>query len=155
MSAEGKTRIDRCLESGLSILVGSVDPHGVPSCCRAIAIASPDGLETLTTYVPLATSQAIIANVAATHRLAVVATQPLDNSSTQLKGTTTNVRLARDDEAALVSARLEAFAQVLDIIGVPKRIVRSMTHWPAFAIDMRVEEIYEQTPGPRAGSRLR
>jgi hypothetical protein len=29
-----------------------------------------------------------------------------------------------------------------------------VTCWPAFAIDLLVEEIYDQTPGPRAGMPL-
>ena len=28
------------LEPGLSVLLGSVDPQGTPSCCRGIAIAA-------------------------------------------------------------------------------------------------------------------
>jgi hypothetical protein len=49
---------------------------------------------------------------------------------------------------------LEALADVLDSIGVPRRLTRSVAHWPAFAIRIRVEQIFEQTPGPNAGSPL-
>jgi hypothetical protein len=149
------TRLKRCLEPGLSILVGSVDSRGVPSCSRAIALASQDDLETVTTYVPLATSQETIANVASTRRLAVAATHIVDHCSTQLKGTVTSVRLAREDESPFVLAQLDRFADLLSTLGLPKRIMRGVAHWPAFAIEMRVEEVYDQTPGPRAGSRLR
>jgi len=44
---------------------------------------------------------------------------------------------------------------VLERIGVPRRLVRNVTRWPAFAIEMRVEHVFEQTPGPNAGSRIR
>jgi hypothetical protein len=73
----------------------------------------------------------------------------------QLKGTTTAVRLAGDDEHELVRTRLERFADVLHAIGVPRRVIRSINYWPAFAIDMKVEEVFEQTPGPKAGTPLR
>jgi hypothetical protein len=148
-------RIKRCLDPGLSILVGTVDPHNVPSCCRAIAIASTDNLQTLTVYVPIATSQEAIRNIALTGRIAVVASYPIDNCSTQMKGTVTEARLAREDEAERVRRGVDAFADVLDRIGVPRRRTRSMAHWPAFAVTMRVEEIFEQTPGPQAGTRIR
>jgi hypothetical protein len=139
----------------LSILVGTVDAHGMPSCCRAIAIASVDELKTVTVYLPVATSHETIQNVATTGRLAIAATHPIDHCATQLKGTTTEARLAREDEASFVRGRLEAFADVLDTIGVPRRLTRSVAHWPAFAVSMRVEQVFEQTPGPKAGSRLR
>ena len=148
-------RSRRCLEPGLSILVGTVDPQCVPACCRAIAIASDDDLQTLTVYVPVATSQDTIRNIALTGRIAVAASNPVDNCSTQVKGTTTEARLAREDEKDRVRGGLDALADVLDRIGVPRRRTSGISHWPAFAITMRVEQIFDQTPGPQAGSRIR
>ena len=147
--------LERCLTPGLSILVGTVDPHGSPASCRGIAIASDDNLQTLTVYVPVATGQETIRNVALTRRIAVAASNPADNCSTQLKGTTIDARIARDEEASCVRRALDAFSDSLDRVGVPRRLTRSVAHWPAFAITLRVEEIFEQTPGPQAGCRLR
>jgi hypothetical protein len=150
-----RTRLNRCLEPGLSILVGTADPAGAPSCCRAIGIDSRDEFDTVTVYLPVATSHQIIHNLATTGRLAVTATHPRDNFATQFKGTTMEARLARDDEAPFVRARLDAFADILERIGVPRRLTRSVAHWPAFAVTMRVEHVFDQTPGPNAGSRVR
>jgi hypothetical protein len=127
----------------------------VPSCCRGLAVASADNLAHATVFVPMATSRDIIANVATTRRIAVVASHPIDHCSTQLKGTATTARLATDAELPIVRANLDAFKQTLDGIGLPHRVTERLAHWPAFAIDVRVDEIYEQTPGPRAGTRLR
>src|SRR5438045_4044787 len=102
-----QSRTQQCLQSGLSILVGTVDPQGMPSCCRGIAIASQDGLETVTVYVPVATSQDTIRNVALTGRLAVVASHPISHCSTQIKGRTTEARLAREEEATIVRQGLD------------------------------------------------
>ena len=150
-----RARLNRCLEPGTSILVGTAGPAGIPSCCRGIAIESRDEFETVTVYLPVATSHETIHNLATTKRLAVVATHPRDNFATQFKGTTAEARLAREDEEAFVRARLDAFADVLDRIGVPRRLTRTMAHWPAFAVTMRVEQVFDQTPGPNAGSRVR
>ena len=148
-------RLQRCLEPGMSIHVGTVDAGGAPSACRAIALSSENDLATITAYVPVATSQTTIANVATTHRMAIAANNPVDHWAIQLKGTTIGARLARNDEAELIETRLEQFADVLERIGVPRRLVRNVTRWPAFAIEMRVEHVFEQTPGPNAGSRIR
>jgi hypothetical protein len=148
-------RQDHCLQPGRSILIGTVDPNGNPSCCRGIAVRSLDGLETLTVYVPVATSQETIRNVALTGRIAVATSNPADNRSTQVKGATTETRLAREDEREHVRHSFDAYAAVLDRIGVPRRLTHSVAQWPAFAITLRVEEMYEQTPGPQAGTRLR
>jgi len=146
--------IHRCLEPGLAVLVGTVDAHGVPSTCRGIALASDTNLETVTVYVPVATSQDVIRNVALTKRIAVGACHPVSHRATQLKGMAIDARLAREDEAAYLRERLEAFADVLDSIGVPRRLTRSVAHWPAFAVTMKVDQVFDQTPGPNAGTRL-
>jgi hypothetical protein len=118
-------------------------------------LQSTDNLVTVTVYLPMATSQEILRDIATTHRLAVAATHAIDHCSTQLKGRTATARVARADEEPFVRSRLEAFADVLETIGVPRRTTRAVAHWPAFAIEMRVDEIFEQTPGPNAGTRLR
>jgi hypothetical protein len=145
------SRLQRCLEPGLSVLVGTADAAGMPSCCRGIAISTPDNLRTITVYVPVATSHETIQNVGVTKRITVTVTHPRDNFATQFKGTAIEARLAREDEAEFVRARLEAFADLLDRIGVPRRVTRGVTHWPAFAVTLRAEQVFEQTPGPNAG----
>jgi hypothetical protein len=142
----------RCLEPGLSVLIGTAGACGMPVSCRGIAIRTDDDLATITVYVPVATSHETIQNLATTRRLAVGVTHPRDNFSTQFKGTMLETRVARDEEAAFVRERLDAFADVLDHVGIPRRITRSLACWPAFAVTMRVEQTFDQTPGPRAGN---
>jgi len=148
-------RVKRCLDPGMSLLVGTVDADGAPSCCRAVGLASNDDLATVTVYLPLATSQRIIQDVATTHRIAVAATHVIDHCSVQLKGTASTARLARQDEAPVITEWLDAFSSVLDAVGVPRRVTLSLNHWPAFAVEMRVDQLFEQTPGPNAGSQLK
>ena len=148
-------RAQRCLEGGTSVLVGSVDATGAPAACRAVAIASKDNLATLTVYVPVATSRETISNVATTKRIAVGVTHIPDHTSVQFKGTAREVRLANDSEEKMLSERIEQFADALNVIGLPRRITRNMAHWPAFAIEVQIEETFEQTPGPNAGVALR
>jgi hypothetical protein len=148
-------RLEKCVEPGVSVIVGSVDAAGNPSCCRAVGLRTDDGLKTVTVFVPVATSKDTLANVAATERLAVVTTHPISHCATQLKGVVARTRPARDDEKPFIVEHFAGFGGVLNTIGYPLRVTRSVAHWPAFALEMRVEEIYEQSPGPKAGTRLR
>jgi hypothetical protein len=145
----------RCLSPGTSIVVGTIDRQGVPTVCRAAAVMSDDGLATLRVYLPVATSHATIQNLAATRRLAVTVMHPVDNNATQLKGSLVDVRLAADDEAGFVRGRFNVLTDVLDRLGVPRRLSQSLCFWPAFAVRMQVEQMFEQTPGPQAGSQLK
>jgi hypothetical protein len=148
-------QIIRCLDPGMSLLVGTVNAQNRPACCRAVALASSDDVTTVTVYLPIATSHETIQNLATTRRMAIAATHPIDHCSIQLKGTPGDTRLAREDEAAFVKSRFEAFADILDSIGIPSRVTRNASCWPAFAVSVRVEQVFDQTPGPKAGARVR
>lgn len=142
-------------DGGTSVLVGSADAGAVPACCRGIAVDTDRSLAKATVYVPVATSRDVVANAATTKKLAVMITRVVEHVGVQLKGTVQTIRLAADDEAPFVRRRLNEFADVLDELGLPRRIFRSVAHWPAFAIEVTVEEIYDQTPGPRAGASVK
>jgi len=139
---------------GVSVIVGTVDADGIPTCCRGIAIASKDDFDTVTVYVPSATAQETVANVATTRRVAISCSHPLSHESVQIKGLTRGVRLAPAGDEPFVQASLDEFGAVLEQIGLPLRVTRSVAHWPAFAIDVSVEQVFDQTPGPKAGQAI-
>ena len=142
-------------DGGTSVLVGSADAGGVPACCRGIAVSTDHALARATIYVPVATSRDVIANAATTKKLAVMITRVVEHVGVQLKGTVEAIRMAGADEGPFVRRRLQEFAEVLDEIGLPRRVFLSVSHWPAFAIEIAVEEVFDQTPGPRAGASIR
>src|SRR5688572_10692522 len=131
-------------DGGTSVLVGSADSNAVPACCRGIAVSTDAALARATVYVRVATSRDVIANAATTKKLAVMITRVVEHVGVQLKGTVEAIRMAADDEAPFVKWRLNEFADVLDEIGFPRRLFRSVSHWPAFAIDLKLEEVFDQ-----------
>jgi hypothetical protein len=140
------------LEPGLSVLVGTVDRSGIPACCRGIAITGEPGR--LTVFVPIATSQRVLQDVALTRRLSVTASHVVTHRTIQFKGRAGDARIASDAEQAVIKTRFDAFCDMLDTVGVPRRLTGRLAHWPAFAIDLHVDETFDQTPGPHAGTKL-
>jgi len=132
-----------------------VDAEALKTSCRGIDIALKDDHESVTIYVPAATAGETVANVATTRRVAVSCAHPLSHQTVQIKGVTRGVRLAPASDEAFVRTRLDEFAAVLDEIGLPRRVTKSIAHWPAFAIDVSVEQVFDQTPGPKAGTLVR
>ncbi|MBV9495361.1 MAG: hypothetical protein JOZ54_14025 [Acidobacteria bacterium] len=149
-----KDRLRDCAESGVSVFLGTADANGRPACCRAVALTSQDGYETVTVYAPVATAQETIANLATTRRIAIGLSRIPDHVSLQIKGVMRAVRLARPDEAPFVERQLEDFFSRLADLGLPRHVARRMNHWPAFAIDVSVEQVFDQTPGPNAGAAI-
>lgn len=147
-------KLQRYVEGGISVIVGTADADKIPTCCRGIALTTKDNFETVTVYVPAATAQEMIANIATTRRVAISASEPLSHGSIQIKGVSRGVRLAPPSDEELVRTRLHQFADVLSELGLPRRVTHRIAHWPAFAIEVSVEEVYDQTPGPKAGAPL-
>jgi Pyridoxamine 5'-phosphate oxidase len=148
-------RLRKFVGGGISIIAGTVDAAGVPACCRAIALCTKDEFETVTLYLPVATAQDMVANIATTRRVAVTCAEPPTHETIQIKGVARNVSVAPQEDRALVAARLEALADALADLGMRRSIILGLAHWPAFAIDISVEQIFDQTPGPRAGEEMR
>jgi hypothetical protein len=147
-------RLQEWLQGGESIIVGTADADGVPSACRGIAIAAGKDPDTLTLYLPAATAHEALANIATTRRVAFAASHPLSHRTVQVKGVTRGVRLAPPVDEAFVRMRWGQLADVLDQIGLPRGVLHSAAHWPAFAVEMSIEQIFDQTPGPNAGALL-
>lgn len=148
-------RLRKCVQSGHSVIVATADSERVPATCRAVAIKTNDDFETVTVYLPAATSHETMANIATTRRLAVACSEVSTHETTQIKGVTRAVRLAPKEDEAFVRERIDAFAASLEAIGMPRNVTRRLAHWPALAVDVTIEEIFDQTPGPNAGTPLR
>lgn len=142
------------LRSGISILVATRDAALVPSCARGVGVRVEPGGAELTLFLPVATAVATLANLADNGRLAVTFSRPVDHRSIQLKGSAVEVRAAGEEERREVEAYRLAYGAALGHIGLPPRLGARVRNWPCHAVRLRVEALYQQTPGPGAGVAL-
>jgi hypothetical protein len=142
------------VESGVSILVGTADERLRPACMRALGARVSQDRASVTVFVPEASARAILANLAANGRVAVAFSRPLDHRSIQIKGACLGTRPASADDRGVQERYRAAYFEQLHAVGVPRAVARRIAWWPSVAVDVRVTELYEQTPGPGAGRRL-
>ena len=71
-----------------------------------------------------------------------------------MKGTFEGARAATADERAVVLAQWDRWLDRLTTIGYPRPTFEHWTAWPCVAIRVRVNAIFNQTPGPGAGAPL-
>lgn len=107
-----------------------------------------------TVFLPELTTGATVAQLRENPRIAVLASYPLDHRSLQMKGSVRHITAAPERDRPYVQAYLAAFASVLEVVGMPYEVVTMVTHWPAIAVELAIEELYVQTPGPGAGQKL-
>ncbi len=143
------------LQGGLSLLVASAGPDGRPACTRGVGLRIWPDRRHATLFLAAATAKPVSDQLLVRPLVAFVISRPSDYRTVQMKGTALAVRDAPAADRAFVSACVNAFAELVDGLGVPSQIARRVAHWPCLAVDVEVSELFVQTPGPGAGAPLR
>jgi hypothetical protein len=142
------------VEGGLSMLVGTRDAALRPKVERAVgAFVGPDR-ESLTVYLNKVLATTAIANLNENGCIALTVSRPYDHRSLQLKGKVIGLRDATEEDRVRQERWLTGFVEHLYIVGLPRSIIRTLKVFPSVAVSMRIEDMFEQTPGPGAGRRF-
>lgn len=146
------------LESGVSVIVGTRDSGRVPEITRAWGPAVSEDRHHIRLCVPLATSRKTLENLEENGQIAVAFSLPTTYKTIQLKGRCIEAAEPAEADLAAIERHREAFGVLNETIGVPRQWVEvfwrhELETLPTLvAIRFLVEEIFDQTPGPGAGS---
>ena len=143
--------LPRILAGHDAIVVGTRDAALRPACCLAVGVSFP-GEGRATVYVPEATGPRTFADLEANGMIAAVFEEILTHHTIQLKGRVTEMRPAAEDERALVERTVGGFSAQVEAFGGPPGAVRRRRRWPCRAVTFAVSDVFEQTPGPKAGT---
>lgn len=146
--------LGRFLEEGLAIHVGTRDARLRPNGARAAAATVAGGGRELIVYIPDVAVRRLLPDLESNGHAAVVFCRPVDERACQIKGLFRNARAATSAERALVQAQWDGFLAQLERIGIPRAVSARWVTWPATAVTLAVTELFDQTPGPRAGTPL-
>ena len=154
------TELAEYVVSGVSVVVGTRDAQRVPEITRAWGPRVSRDRRSLSLCVALAGSRRTLANLRENGRLAVTFALPTNYRSIQLWGRCLGTgALNREDLAALAVHR-DSFARLNETMGVPRTVIetfwqRELQESPVMIkIRFKAEQIFDQTPGPGAGSPL-
>ena len=146
------TALAAFLQEGVGIHIGTRNEGLQPNGARAVAVrVEPDG-EHLEVYVARVAAARILPDLASNGQAAVGFGRPIDDRACQVKGVFVGVRDATDDEWPMVLAQWDGFLGSLEKIGIPRAATRTWITWPAVAIRLRANALFDQTPGPGAGA---
>jgi hypothetical protein len=142
-------------ESGVSLQVGTRDAQLFPDTLRAYGLRVEPGAGALTVFLPDATSAQALANLRDNGRIALCLARIADHRTIQIKGRAVDVRPACESDLVVIRTYRARLAEALATIGLPTRLGFRLSHWPAHAVRVEVESLFDATPGPGAGERLR
>ena len=140
------------LEEGLGVYVGTRNAALEPNGARGLAVSiEPDGRHAVV-YVADVAAKRILPDLEENGQIAVSVGRPRDDRACQVKGMFTEARAAATTERDLVIDQWEKFRSALEFIGISRPVTSGWVAWPAVALRFKVTAVFEQTPGPSAGT---
>ena len=139
-------------------MVGTRDSDLVPELVRAWGPRISRDRKSIAVCVAVAASVRTLENLRDNGRLAVSCALPLNSNAIQMWGRCIETRKAHRQDLSAVEAHIDLFARVNADLGVPKPFIdamrqRELAGSPAMVtIRFVAEQIFNQTPGPDAGS---
>jgi hypothetical protein len=150
INEELATFLESGLPTGVATRDAALDPDGAMVWGLRV---HPDGIG-LTLFMHERAAAAMLRNLEAHPEIAIVTDRPSDHRACQLKGRFESARPARDDEREYVERQIDGVRGALEVIGIPRAMTVGWAWWPCAALEIRVTQLFEQTPGPRAGEPL-
>lgn len=145
------------LTAPVSLTVASRDARRVPSVVRAAGCRVSADRATVTLLLPTRQARQVLADIAATGAIAVVASQPSTHRTLQFKGRDARADALQPDDAARVAAHAAGFVEEILPLGYTRDLAATVHDVPEgalSAVSFSVEAVFDQTPGPRAGARV-
>lgn len=142
------------VEAGIALIVGTSDPDRAPRAGRAwtVAIVADDPLRI---RVAVTADDPVLVENMRSGQIAVTGTDVTTFRSFQCKGRTVAVEPPSSEDLAVYAAQTE---QLLGAIRAtdhtPIDVVRRMMPRAVVMAELVVEQVFDQTPGPNAGSAM-
>jgi hypothetical protein len=137
--------------------VASRDAALRPSLMRAVGSSVADAGRSITVFVSRRQSRQLVQDIAATGHVAVVFSEPSTHRTVQVKATRATLRNAVPADAPLLARYLASMEHEIQLVGYPIEVPRAMLAHrldDVVAVTFEPELAFDQTPGPRAGTRL-
>jgi hypothetical protein len=142
------------LQEGIAVQLGTRNARLEPNGVRVVAVlVERDGTHVVA-YVPDVAARGVLPDLESNGQAALVFARPPDERACQLKGTFAGARPATADEYAAVQGQWDRWLDRLSTIGYPRPTFECWAKWPCIAIRVKVNAIFNQTPGPGAGAPL-
>ena len=142
------------IEGGIAIVVATRDADMRPQITRAWGVEVADDGSALTICVTAEEGSRALDNLRANGEIALTFASPTTYRTVQAKGVVTDLREPGERDLARRDAHLVDFLDQGEQVGVERELGLRIARGEVVAVTVAVRELYDQTPGPGAGTRL-
>ena len=148
------SELTRMVESGAGLVVGTVSVDGAPRADRAWGVSVVDPGERRIRFVMSADDTAVLEHLESGN-VSLTGAEVSTFHSVQFKGRPVVVESPTADDIEMARTQSERFFEMVNRVdGNPIEQLRRMLPLETVAVEMIVTEMFDQTPGPSAGSAL-
>lgn len=143
------------MHGGVAVTIATRDAELRPAFTRAWGPLVAEDARTLTLCVIAPLGSETRANLEENGAIAIGFSPPTIARALQVKGVAVELRDPETRELDRAERHLEAFAAEALTIGYPPELPRRLHNPPDFlTVELSIDEVFDQTPGPSAGKRL-
>lgn len=139
------------MASGVDVYVATRDAELEPEAVLAMGIRAHDDRKRVTVYIPAPFAGPTRKNLEHNGQVAITLERPGDALAVQLKGRSLGIKPSDDIDRERQLVFRSALVEQLAVAGVPRATTRRLVWWPSVAVEVEVDSIFQQTPGPKAG----
>jgi hypothetical protein len=158
---EGPSVLDEAhaafIQRRVSILVGSCSARGVPSLARAYGCRVSPDRSSVTVFLALPQSEALLRDLRASGAIAVVFSRPSTHETLQFKGSVQRMSPVEADDRPVMQAYGGSFTDEIAPLGFDETFqhgIMAPVEHEAVAVTFVPVAAFVQTPGPSAGQPL-
>lgn len=142
------------LGEGTATVIATRDERMRPALARGWAVVvSADGSE-ISLCVAAPEGSAVRANLEQNGAIAITCSSPATYRTVQAKGEVVAISDPTPEELAAVDAHVAAFSRDIQPLGLPRDAARRLLEERLVTVRVRPRELFDQTPGPNAGTRM-
>ena len=143
------------LKGGCALIVGTVASDGTPHASRGWGLSLAEAEARQVRLMLDFDDEVAAAHASAGAPVAITAADVPTLRSVQIKGTCVAVEPATDEDYETSARFREAFyTDIEENDGTPRAKLERLTPSRLVAVVVAVQDVYDQTPGPRAGSAM-
>jgi hypothetical protein len=142
------------VRSGVATVVATRDDDLGPEIARAWGSEVAADGASVTLCVPAPAGSKTLANLEGNGAITATFVLPTTYRAMQIKGAVLDVHEPTREQLTRVEEHIAAFTDQAEQIGVTRKQVQALVEPEYVAVTFAVRELYDQTPGPSAGSRL-
>jgi hypothetical protein len=139
------------------VIVASSDAQLRPSVMRAVGCRVQREQGTLAVYLARSQAARLLDDISRSGRIAVMFSRPSTHVTLQVKATRATIRAATEADREAIERYRLAFEAEVESVGHPRMLAGALLASrpdDLVAVVFEPGEVFEQTPGPKAGERV-